>query len=81
VNNWGQIRKQLEGILGKVMGRAQLSMMIDRTLVKRGTPDPYSLPGTEVRKLAVALVEQVPNNTKRKALMSELETVLADHRL
>jgi hypothetical protein len=81
VNNWGQIRKQLEGILGKVMGRAQLSMMIDRTLVKRGTPDPYSLPGAEVRKLAVALVEQVPNSTKRQALMSELETVLADHRL
>ena len=81
VNNWGQIRKQLEGILGKVMGRAQLSMMIDRTLVKRGTPDPYGLSGADVRKLATALVDQVPNSTKRQALMSELETVLAEHQL
>lgn len=81
VNNWGQVRKQIESILGKVMGRAQLSMMIDRTLAKRGTPDPYSLPAAEVRKLAVALIDQVPNSAKRQSLMSELETVLADHQL
>lgn len=81
VNNWGQVRKLLEGILGKVMGRAQLSMMIDRTLTKRGTPDPYSMPASEVRKLAVALIDQVPNTTKRQALMSELETVLAEHHI
>ncbi len=81
VNNWGQVRKQIESILGKVMGRAQLSMMIDRTLTKRGTPDPYSLPPSEVRKLAVALIDQVPNSAKRQSLMCELETVLADHQL
>lgn len=81
VNNWGQVRKLIEGILGKVMGRAQLSMMIDRTLTKRGTPDPYSLPASEVRKLAVALIDQVPNTTKRQSLMSELETVLAEHHI
>jgi hypothetical protein len=80
-SNWGQVRKLIESILGKVMGRAQLSMMIDRTLVKRGTPDPYSLSATEVRKLAVALIDQVPNSTKRQALMSELENLLDQHQI
>ena len=78
VNNWGQVRKQVESILGKVMGRAQLSMMIDRVMAKRGVQDPYRLPPAEVRKLAEALIEQVPNTTKRQALMSELETLLAE---
>jgi hypothetical protein len=78
MNNWWVLRKHIEGILGKVMGRAQLSMMIDRVLAKRGTPDPYRLSPADTRKLAVELIEQVPNSTKRQALMSELETVLAD---
>ncbi|MDB6007645.1 MAG: hypothetical protein JWR15_4632 [Prosthecobacter sp.] len=81
MNNWWALRKHIEGILGKVMGRAQLSMMIDRVLAKRGTPDPYRLSPAETRKLAVELIEQVPNTTKRQALMSELEAVLADHKL
>jgi len=81
VNNWGQVRKLIEGILGKVMGRAQLTMMIDRTLTKRGTPDPYRLPPAEIRKLAAALIDQVPNTAKRQALKSELETVLAEHQI
>lgn len=78
VNNWGALRKQIEGLLGKVMGRAQLTMMIDRMLEKRGTPDPYRLPPAELRKLAVALIEVVPNTSKRQALLAELETYLAD---
>lgn len=81
VNNWGQVRKVIEGILGKVMGRAQLTLMIDRTLSKRGTPDPYRLPAAEVRKLAVELINQVPNSSKRQALLSQLETVLAEHQI
>lgn len=80
-SNWWALRKHIEGILGKVMGRAQLSMMIDRVLAKRGTPDPYRLSPAETRKLAVELIEQVPNTAKRQALMSELEAVLADHKL
>lgn len=78
MNNWWAVRKHVEGILGKVMGRAQLSMMIDRVLAKRGTPDPYRLSPAETRKLAVELIEQVPNTAKRQALMSELETLLDD---
>lgn len=78
VNNWGQVRKQVEGVLGKVMGRAQLSMMIDRVMAKRGIQDPYRLQPAEVRKLAEALIEQVPNTAKRHSLLSELNAVLAD---
>jgi hypothetical protein len=81
MNNWWALRKHIENILGKVMGRAQLTMMIDRVLAKRGTPDPYRLSPAETRKLAVELIEQVPNKAKRQSLMSELEAVLADHKL
>lgn len=80
-SNWWALRKHIEGILGKVMGRAQLTMMIDRVLARRGTPDPYRLSPADTRKLAIELIEQVPNTTKRQALMSELEAVLADHKL
>lgn len=78
VNNWGQVRKQVESILGKVMGRAQLTLMIDRVMARNGIQDPYRLPPAEVRKLAEALIGQVPNTTKRQALLSELHTLLAD---
>ncbi|TDU73382.1 hypothetical protein EI77_01852 [Prosthecobacter fusiformis] len=78
VNNWGQVRKQVESLLGKVMGRAQLTMMIDRVMARRGIQDPYRLPPAEIRKLAEALIEQVPNTTKRQALLSELDTLLTD---
>lgn len=78
VNNWGQVRKGIESILGKVMGRGQLSMMIDRVMSKRGIQDPYRLSPAEIRKLAEALIEQVPNTSKRQALMGELATLLDD---
>ncbi len=78
VNNWGQVRKVVESLLGKVMGRAQVANLIDRTLEKRGAPDPYRLPIQEVRKLAVVLIEYVPNTSKRQALLSELEPQLSE---
>lgn len=76
VNNWGAVRKQVEALLGKVMGRAQLTAMIDRTLEKRGIADPYRLSPAELRKLATALIEVVPNTAKRQALLSELNACL-----
>jgi hypothetical protein len=79
VNNWGTLRKQIESLLGKVMGRAQVNMMIDRVILKRGIDDPYRLPFADLKALAVALIEQVPNTAKRQALMSELESVLVEH--
>ena len=79
VNNWGSLRKHIEALLGKVMGRAQVNMMIDRVIAKRGIDDPYRLPFPDLRALAIVLIEQVPNTAKRQALLSELESVLEDH--
>jgi hypothetical protein len=81
VNNWGQIRKLIEGILGKVMGRAQVSNLIDRTLEDEQVGDPYRLNSTQVRKLAVSVIDQIPNTTKRRQLLTELESQLEDMNL
>jgi|JI6StandDraft_1071083.scaffolds.fasta_scaffold00445_15 hypothetical protein len=81
VNNWGQIRKLIEGILGKVMGRAQASNLIDRTLEDTQVGDPYRLNATQVRKLAVSVIDHIPNTTKRRQLLTELESQLEDMNL
>lgn len=81
VNNWGQVRKVIEGILGKVMGRAQAANMIDRTLTESGTDDPYRLNVSQVQKLAVKVIEHIPNVSKRRQLLTELESQLADMNL
>jgi hypothetical protein len=81
LNTWGPLRKQVEALLGKVMGRAQVVAMIDRQLVKLGIDDPYRMPASGLRNLATALIEVVPNTSKRAALLSELETVLQEHHL
>lgn len=81
VNNWGQVRKVIEGILGKVMGRAQAANMIDRTLADSGTADPYRLNAAQVRKLAASVIEQIPNTSKRRQLLTELDSQLAEMNL
>jgi hypothetical protein len=81
VNNWGQIRKVIEGILGKVMGRAQVSNLIDRTLQDTQVADPYRLSAAQVRKLAVSVIEHIPNTSKRRQLLTELESQLEDMNL
>jgi len=81
VNNWGQIRKLIEGILGKVMGRAQVSNLIDRTLEDTQISDPYRLNATQVRKLAVSVIDHIPNTAKRRQLLTELESQLEDMKL
>ena len=73
VNQWGAVRKCVEGVLGKVMGRAQASNLIQRTIDEAKIPDPYRLSATEVRKLAVSVIEHVPNTTKRRQLLVELD--------
>lgn len=73
VNQWGAVRKCVEGVLGKVMGRAQASNLIQRTIDEAKISDPYRLSTTEVRKLAVSVMEQVPNTTKRRQLIVELD--------
>ncbi|SKB03582.1 hypothetical protein SAMN02745166_03849 [Prosthecobacter debontii] len=78
VNNWGQVRKVIEGILGKVMGRAQVANLIDRTLQDGGIADPYRLNPLQVRKLAVSVIEHIPNVSKRRQLLTELDSHLDD---
>lgn len=81
VNHWGAVRKCVEGVLGKVMGRAQASNLIERTLEETKTGDPYRLSAIDVRKLAVSIIEHVPNTSKRRQLQVELTAVLEDLKL
>lgn len=81
VNQWGNVRKSVEGLLGKVMGRGQATRLVDRTLEALATQDPYRLPPPEVRKLAAAILEHVPNTAKRRQLLTELEASLAELQL
>jgi len=81
VNQWGNVRKAVEGLLGKVMGRGQATRLIDRTLESMPSQDPYRLPPTEVRKLAAAILDHVPNTSKRRQLLTELEASLAELQL
>jgi hypothetical protein len=78
VNQWGNVRKAVEGILGKVMGRGQATRLVDRTLESSSPQDPYRLPPAEVRKLAISILEHVPNTSKRRQLVTELEAALAE---
>lgn len=81
VNNWGQVRKVIEGILGKVMGRAQVSNLIDRTMEDSQVGDPYRLNTTQVRKLAISVIDHIPNTSKRRQLLTELESQLEEMNL
>ncbi|MES2594911.1 MAG: hypothetical protein V4662_06230 [Verrucomicrobiota bacterium] len=81
VNNWGQVRKVIEGILGKVMGRAQVSNLMDRTMEEGQIGDPYRLNATQVRKLAVSVIDHIPNTSKRRQLLTELESQLEEMNL
>jgi hypothetical protein len=76
VNQWGAVRKCVEGVLGKVMGRAQASNLIERTIEEAQISDPYRLTVTDVRKLAVSVIEHVPNLSKRRQLLVELEAAM-----
>jgi len=78
VNNWGQIRKIIESILGKVMGRAQAANMIERTLTETGTGDPYRLTQAQIHKLAVTVINNIPNTSKRRQILTEFDSQLEE---
>ncbi len=81
VNHWGAMRKCVEGILGKVMGRGQASNLVERSIEAAQITDPYRLPQAEVRKLAVSILDHVPNTSKRRQLITELEASLDELKL
>ncbi|MCB1209900.1 MAG: hypothetical protein KDK97_11260 [Verrucomicrobiales bacterium] len=76
VSNWGEVRKVLEGLLSKVMGRAQATNLVNRCIEKENVGDPYRLQPAAVTELATAVINQVPNNAKRRQLQSELDSAL-----
>lgn len=81
VNHWGTVRKRVEGVLGKVMGRAQAVNLIERTMEEAKISDPYRMATAEVRRLAVSVIEHVPNVSKRRQLLVELDAALEDLKL
>lgn len=80
-SNWGAVRAVVERTLGKVMGRAQASNLIARTITDSKIDDPYRLPRSDVLKLAISCIEHVPNVSKRRQLLMELEHDLAEQKL
>lgn len=78
VNQWGTVRKRVENVLGKVMGRAQASNLVERTIEEAKISDPYRLPAAGVQKLAASIIEHVPNTAKRRQLLVELDAALED---
>lgn len=81
LNYWGTVRKRVENVLGKVMGRAQAANLIERTIEDAKISDPYRLAAADVKKLAVSVIEHVPNVSKRRQLLVELDAALEDLKL
>ena len=80
-SRWPEIRKALESTLSKVMGRAQVSNLIERVSKELGFGDQANLDTQQGKELAIKAVEQVPNRSKRTALLAELEQLLDDLKL
>ncbi|WP_395715305.1 hypothetical protein [Prosthecobacter sp.] len=76
VNQWGAVRQCVESVLGKVMGRAQAANLVQRTISEAQIADPYRLNASDVRKLAVSVIEHVPNTSKRRQLLVELDAAM-----
>lgn len=78
VNHWGAVRKALEGVLGKVMGRAQAVNLVDRELVAQGVDDPWRLSLVQIEKLTQNVLDHIPNSAKRRQLGTELRATLEE---
>lgn len=81
ISRWPEIRKHLEGILGKAMGRAQINNLISRVSTQEGVEDPFQLSGEKARKLAMQVLDQIPNRSRRASLVSELESIFQENNL
>lgn len=73
ISRWPEVRKALEATLGKVMGRAQMSNLIERVSREQGLADLFQLTTQQGKELAKEVVEQVPNRSKRASLLIELQ--------
>ncbi len=82
ISRWPDVRKLLEKVLGKVMGRAQVNTMITRVCQeKHGSSDAFQLSLADSKELARTVMNQVPNRSKRASLLSELEQIFVEANL
>jgi hypothetical protein len=72
ISRWQEVRKAVERTLSKVMGRAQVANLIERVSREKGLPDLFQLTTERGKELAVQVIEQVPNRSKRASLLTEL---------
>jgi hypothetical protein len=78
---WSKVNAILETILGKVMGSAQATRLINRMSEARHGKDVSGITPAEARSLARAVLEQVPNRAKRDALLSEFDHALTEAKI
>jgi len=78
ISRWPEIRRVLESLLCKVMGRAQTGNMIKRVCTDNNITDPFQLPTKKCMELAMLVLEQIPNRSKRAALEAELTQTIKD---
>lgn len=78
VSRWPEIRIVIDNVLGKVMGRAQITNMVERVCQEKGIGDPTQLPLPHAIKLAFAVLEEIPNRNKKASLISEMQHVFED---
>jgi hypothetical protein len=78
VSRWPEIRIVIDNVLGKVMGRAQITRMMERVCQEKGIGDPTQLPLPHATKLAFAVLEEIPNRNKRASLISEMQHIFED---
>ena len=78
ISAWPQVRKAMESMLAKVMGRAQIANLIDRCVKECGVPDPYHMTKEQLHSIGQKVLEQIPNKSKRAALGAELAIALKE---
>lgn len=80
-SRWPEVRKALEKVMAKVMGRAQVQSLISRVSAGALHGEAPRLSTEDAKNLARAVLGQVPNRSKRDALLSELEQAFQDSQL
>ena len=75
-DHWAMVRQSVEGVLGKIMGRAQASNLVDRTLAVSGWSRDDTLSAADARTLAAKVMEHIPNLSRRRQLLAELAIAL-----
>ncbi|CAN5914366.1 hypothetical protein BH11VER1_BH11VER1_25940 [soil metagenome] len=81
VSRWPEIRIVIDNVLGKVMGRAQITNMVERVSLEKGIADLTQLALPQAIKLAFAVLEEIPNRNKKASLISEMQHIFEEKNL